>query len=488
MKMTLGVKVTAALLGTLVLATVSVAVAAFSGFHSRNVLETIVSDGLLSLRAVAELEISLLEQRGFVSSYVLDGDRAWLEELERREPGFTKWLDAVRGLPRTDEERRTLARLDAVFARYTEARAEVVRLYDVGQAARARETFLRDVNPLYRRAYTLCEELVASTRRRIQTVVDDARSDTERVTAVAFVLTGGTIALVAALLMVFVRDILRPLRRMAEDARTFRGANALVAGSESPRDELRAVGSHLQALMLDVEQARSRLANSQKLASVGKLAACVAHEIRNPLSSLKMRLFSVSREFGSDPLCEEDLRVMSEEIIRLEEVVSNFLEFARPPKLVRQPSDVGVLLEKTLEMVRHRLVEKDISVERSGEDGLPLVLADPGQMRQVFLNLIMNATEAMGDGGRVRISSAVEKTDDAGTVAVRIEDTGKGIPAESVDQILEPFFSLKEEGTGLGLSIAAHIMARHGGSLKLENSGPGGTTFAVRIPVADKDG
>jgi signal transduction histidine kinase len=486
--MTLGAKITAAWVGTLVLAIVSVIMATVSGLHSRSVLETVVADGLLSLRAVAELEISLLEQRGFVSSYILDGDRAWLDELERREPGFTKWREAVRRLPRTGEERRILGRLDAVFAEYADARAETVALYDAGHVARARHVFTSKVNPLYRRAYVECEELVAVARKRIQMVVNDARSGTERVAVIAFALTGVTIAIGAALLVAFVRNILRPLRRMAHDARAFRGTESLIPDAESPRDELRVIGSHLQALMLDVEQARSRLANSQKLASVGKLAACVAHEIRNPLSSLKMRLFAVTRELGADPLYEDDLRVMSEEITRLEEVVSNFLEFARPPRLEPQPCEVSALIDKTLEMVRHRLVEKDITVERSGEGGLPRVLADPGQMRQVFLNLIMNAADAMTDGGRLQIASSLERTEEAGAVVIRVTDSGGGIPPESVGQILEPFFSLKEEGTGLGLSIAAHIMARHSGSLKLEASSPQGTTFAVSIPLADKDG
>lgn len=488
MKMTLGVKIYAALLGTLVLAVFSATIAAVSGVHSRNTLETIVSDGLLSLRAVAELEISLLEQRGFVSSYMLDGDHAWIEDLERREPVFTKWLHAVRKLPRTPEERQTLAQLDSVFTEYARARSDVVRHYSAGRTERAKEVFIKEVNPLYRRAYTLCEELVASTRIRIQTVVDDARATTWRVAAIAFACTGATIILGMALLVTFLRGVLFPLRRMAEDARAFRAQDPLIAGTESPRDELRALGSHLRALMLDVEQTRGHLVNSQKLASVGKLAACVAHEIRNPLTSLKMRLFAVTRELGADPIYEDDLRVMSEEITRLEAVIGNFLEFARPPKLVPQPSEVCVLIDKTLEMVRHRLIEKDIVVERSGEDGLPRVLADAGQMRQVLLNLFMNAAEAMNDGGRLRISSSEARNGEASAVIVRIEDSGSGIPPEHVDHILEPFFSLREEGTGLGLSIAAHIMARHGGSLRMESSSPSGTCFAVSIPAVDKDG
>jgi signal transduction histidine kinase len=349
--------------------------------------------------------------------------------------------------------------------------------------------FLTKVNPLYNKAYQLCEELVAATGGRNKATLAEGRRDIRRVSILVLVCVILTVALGGSLLWVFFRGILLPLRRMAEEAQIFSGPETILTRPISPRDELYTVGLHLRALMSNVEQARGRLLNAEKLASVGKLAACVAHEIRNPLTSLKMRLFSVARELGGDPLYEDDLRVMSDEIARLDGVIRNFLEFARPPELSVRRTSISLILDKTLELVRHRLVEKDINLQREGESELPDVNADPQQMKQVFINLFINAIEAMAEGGTIRLVSVVQPDDEAGTmVVVRVHDTGGGIPQEAWERIFEPFFTLKEESTGLGLCIAARILARHGGRLELESSAAEGSVFAVWIPIAASDG
>jgi signal transduction histidine kinase len=487
--MTLKTKVSVALVGTLVLAVLGSVTALVSAWRSRDIMETTIIESLADARAVAQLEISLLEQRGFVSSYVLDGKREWLVELEKRQPAFASWLARVRKMPRTADERRVVTRLDEVFGQYDKGRDEVVALYDRGDQEAARILFLTKVNPLYNKAYQLCEELVSATGDRNKATVAEGRRDIRRVSILVLVCVILTVALGGSLLWVFFRGILLPLRRMAEEAQVFSGPETVLARPSSPRDELYAVGLHLRALMSDVEQARGRLLNAEKLASVGKLAACVAHEIRNPLTSLKMRLFSVARELGGDPLYEDDLRVMSDEIVRLEGVIRNFLEFARPPELNVQRTSITLILDKTLELVRHRLVEKDIKLQRKGEPGLPDVKADPQQMKQVFINLLINAIEAMGEGGTMRLAGVVQPDDETGAmVVVRVRDTGGGIPEEARERIFEPFFTLKEESTGLGLCIAARIMARHGGRLELESSTPAGSVFAVWVPTAAPEG
>jgi signal transduction histidine kinase len=487
--MTLKTKISVTLVGTLVLAVLGSVIALLSAWRSREIAVTLVSESLADARAVARLEISLLEQRGFVSSYVLDGDRKWLDELDRREPSFTRWLEHVRGLPRTADEREVVVKLDEVFGEYDRRRRETVELYDRGNRKAAHELFLAGVNPLYNKAYVLCEELVAATSRRTEAAVAEGRRDLSRVSVLVLACVVATIALGAALLWFFFRGILLPLRRMADDAGLSHVPGSPSWGASSPRDELRTIGLHLQALTTGVQQARSRLMNAEKLASVGKLAACVAHEIRNPLTSLKMRLFSVTREMGNDPLYEDDLRVMSEEIGRLDNVVRNFLEFAKPPELKPRPTSVALILDKTLELVHHRLVEKDIKLEREGESQLPEMMADPQQMKQVFINLLLNAADATGEAGTVRFLSSLERDGEGRTmVVVRIRDNGGGIPEDARDRIFEPFFSLKEESTGLGLCIAARILAGHGGKLVLESSTPGGTVFAVWMPVAATEG
>jgi signal transduction histidine kinase len=170
---------------------------------------------------------------------------------------------------------------------------------------------------------------------------------------------------------------------------------------------------------------------------------------------------------------------------RLETIVRNFLEFARPPALKRQPESVSLLLGKTLQLVRPPIEAKRISLVCDNPDGLPPIMADRQQIEQVFINLLNNAAEATSAGGEIRVSVAASAVGDAGgMVAVRIRDTGSGMPPDVQSRVFEPFFTTKESGTGLGLCIAAGIMARHEGRLVLESSSERGTTFAVHIPVA----
>jgi signal transduction histidine kinase len=183
----------------------------------------------------------------------------------------------------------------------------------------------------------------------------------------------------------------------------------------------------------------------------------------------------------------EGFETVAHEIDRLENVVRNFLEFTRPPSLALRPCRLADLIESTLQLVGHRLFERKIVLERATPCPDGAVLADPDQLKQVLMNLIDNAVDAMPGGGRLRI--AVEReTDRSGALmaVVRVSDTGPGIPADVAARVFEPFFSTKEEGTGLGLCIAANIMARHNGRLTFESHAAAGATFAVWLPLTEE--
>jgi signal transduction histidine kinase len=236
-----------------------------------------------------------------------------------------------------------------------------------------------------------------------------------------------------------------------------------------------------------LEDSRGRLLQAEKLASVGKLAASVAHEIRNPLTSIKMWLFWLRSSTRPAPEALEGFDTVAREIDRLENVVRNFLEFTRPPPLNLRPCRLAELIDATLQLTRHRLAEHKIAVRRASETEMGAVLADGDQLKQVLINLLDNAVDAMPDGGEIEI--AIDRqTDKSGTpmAVVRVSDLGPGIPAEVAAHIFEPFFSDKEQGTGLGLCIAANIMARHNGRLVLQTNSPSGASFAVWIPLAEE--
>jgi signal transduction histidine kinase len=299
-----------------------------------------------------------------------------------------------------------------------------------------------------------------------------------------------TLTLGGALLWYFLAAIVLPLRRMMAEAGDLTAT--LDEGTvRKTGDELQAVGAYLRGLMADVVESRSavadsrrRLMNAEKLAGVGKLAASVAHEIRNPLTAVKMLLFSIQRASEDNPQIDRKLRTVSEEIHRLESIVRNFLEFSKPPSLRLRRQSVREPLEKTLQLFLPRLTKSGIDLVRKDADCLPDVMADSEQLKQVLLNLLQNAAEATGDGGRITVSTALEPDTAAGAmVVVRIEDTGRGMPSDVQSRLFEPFFTTKREGTGLGLCIAGQIMMGHKGRLVLESSTPEGTRFAVFVPA-----
>ena len=336
-------------------------------------------------------------------------------------------------------------------------------------------------------AYDLCEQLIASNDHYVKQIMERADTRIRVTTWVVALSVCLTLGLGGTLVWMFLYRVLLPLRGMVADARLFRGAD----GGTTDEDELRSMGSYFRELMSDVtdtrsrlERSRLRLAAAEKLAAVGKLAATVAHEIRNPLTAMEMWLFAIQEEVRGDAELERQLGIISEEITRLENIIRNFLEFSRPMELHCRPLEVNCVVQQTLDLFEQRLKERNIRVARAATGTLPAILADADKLKQVFINLIGNALDAMAEGGEIRIGATVEN-DAAGRrmVVVRFRDSGSGMPKDVQARIFDPFFTTKEDGTGLGLCIAAQVMARHEGSLVLESSTEHGTTFAVWLPV-----
>ncbi len=492
MRLTLANKVSISVGGVIVLAVFSSVAALLSSWHVGDLMHRTVSENLPSVWAAEELEIAVLEQRGFVASYLLDGGNPkWLSELQKRERNLGNWLSKAHETAHTPEEREILGQLEEVYRQYDAKRDEVVALYKRGEVAAAERLLVEDVSDLYGQAYGLCEDYIAANQRFVDKAVADARSQIRWVSLAVGTCVLLTVGLGVALLWLFFYGVVFPLRAMVADARGFAGE---VSSEDKglPTDELRAVGIYLRNLMSDVadtrttlERSRNDLRDAEKLASVGKLAASVAHEIRNPLTAIKMWLFSIQKEVGGQEALNRKFEIVSEEIRRLENVVRNFLEFSRPPELKLSVEAIPPLLDKILELIEPRIADQGIRLVREDAPKLPPVSADREQLRQVLLNLLSNATEAAGEGGRIRVGTAAESdAEGRQTVVVRVSDSGPGMPAEVARRIFEPFFSTKEGGMGLGLCIAARIIARHEGRLVLETSNEKGTTFAVYIPAA----
>jgi signal transduction histidine kinase len=244
-------------------------------------------------------------------------------------------------------------------------------------------------------------------------------------------------------------------------------------------------------LQVGLTESRSIIERQEKLASLGILASGVAHEIRNPLTAIKFRLFSLRK--GLPAVAQnEDATVIGNEINRLEGIVQDFLQFARPsePKLTK--TEANQILEEVSALLNQQLRQDAIELRLEDRESQPvLVYADAQQVKQVMINLIRNSAESIGRNGTITLRVRRENVELDGRMRpvaiLTVADTGRGIPPEVEARLFDPFFTTKEEGTGLGLAISARIVEKHGGLLRYETEINRGTTFEVVLPAVEEN-
>jgi signal transduction histidine kinase len=234
-----------------------------------------------------------------------------------------------------------------------------------------------------------------------------------------------------------------------------------------------------------LKQRQEQLVRSEKMAALGQLSAGIAHEIRTPLTSIKIFIQSLEKEIDLDENRSQDFRIIKKEIDRISENITRFLHFARPEEPQFQQVDVNALLADTLNLLVAKIKSTDIRLEASFPEDLPPVEGDPKQLSQVFLNLVLNAVEAMSTGGTLRIRSSLEMNPDIQEKIIHLvfQDTGCGISEKDRPYLFDPFFTTKEKGTGLGLSIVYSIVQRHNGWIDVESEPGKGSSFIVSLPV-----
>jgi two-component system NtrC family sensor kinase len=231
----------------------------------------------------------------------------------------------------------------------------------------------------------------------------------------------------------------------------------------------------------ELKRMQAQMIQSEKMVAIGKLAAGVAHEINNPLTGVLTNSSLMLEDMADDHPWREDIQTIVNETLRCRKIVKGLLDFSRQTKPQRTLLDLNQVVEDTLSLVRNQTVFRNTRLVYELDPHLPTVLADADQMRQVVLNIVLNAAEAMVQGGELRVASSADAA--AKAVELRISDTGPGIPDEVRARIFEPFFTTKKTGTGLGLAVAYGIIERHHGRIRIESARGKGTTFIVSVPI-----
>jgi two-component system, NtrC family, sensor kinase len=265
-------------------------------------------------------------------------------------------------------------------------------------------------------------------------------------------------------------------------ARSFNQMTEEVAGVQSHIEE------QVRRKTAELERVHRTLLNSEKMVSIGKLAATVAHEINNPLFGILTYARLVLREIlkheipGRDDLAEQ-LQTIERESKRCGDLVKNLLTFSRQAPSHREPNDLNTVVHRAVLLVRHKLEIQNIELTETMAPDLPAVECDANQIQQVILVLLVNASEAMPKGGKLDVATEFDSA--AEVNAVRVKDTGSGIPPEVMSKIFDPFFTTKEDvsRTGLGLAVAHSIVEQHGGEIAVDSTPGRGTEFRITLPV-----
>lgn len=456
-------------------------------YRMEGLLTSIVEEDLAAFQAAVALETALVNQKGFVSYYFLDDNPEWLRRLGEYRQIFKEQLNNVYATVKSRQHEQAVKGIASEYAKYIALKDQVIKHYKNGERE-AGAKLHQKARVHFFKVLTLCEQYKNLHGRRIEILREESKDRAAKLRLVVGTAMVAVIALAVLLIWVLFRQILGPVRRLALEVPREEDA-------KNSKNEVMTLSRGVHGLIKDIDQTHSELEKSrehllqtEKMALVGKLAAGTAHSVRNPLTSVKMRLFSLSRTLYLSPAQQEDFNVISEEIGHVDTIVQNFLEFSRPPKLKIQNVSLSEVVDLTLQLLKHRLESYDVRVELNRKKPLPEIPADPEQLKEVLVNLIENACEAMGEGGRILIQEEETYVSPLGRAAVvRLTDTGQGIPDSALDKVFEPFFTTKEEGSGLGLSIAVRIVEEHGGWLDVSSTEGEGTTFVLVLPIVPAD-
>jgi two-component system NtrC family sensor kinase len=349
----------------------------------------------------------------------------------------------------------------------------------VGTAFVVNENYITRYEPLRDHADRIVGSLYVGLRQAsFFQLLDDVG---QRITLAAIVMVLFTFLLATPVARVITHP-LRDLRELAQVSKRVAKGETTVRMPVSYGGEVGELATEFNTMLDTLNATQDHLVHSEKLASLGQLAAGVAHEINNPLGAILLYSESMLNECAEADPSRADLSKIVSETKRCKRIVADLLNFSRQHQVVLQPTNIHELLQELIDQAPRRIKTVVIQFETEFDPNLPTLDCDPAQLRQVFLNLIVNAVEAMPQGGTLTVHTHKGPGE---TVTVEVRDTGNGIPHEDLGKLFTPFFTTKPigKGTGLGLAIAYGIIKMHRGQISVRSQVGKGTTFIINLPI-----
>ena len=479
------------------LATVSLLVLGLGVFGAWHVHELqqraseILAVNVASIRAAEELEIAFRETRYQLNQYLLTEDRSFLQKVPDLQVEAGRWLQEAERLATTEKEQKLIEQIKLGYQEFQDEYSVVEKQQSGPVPTEAVRRLAGQVLP---------DEILAYARQYLDVNEQDLSRSSEQNNRLASRLAAGLLLLgicgaaaggIAGYTMA--RAVRRSIVELNVPIRDVQGKlNEVVgpfsiptnAGIDGLDAVLRTISERVTMVVEELQQTQQDALRSEQLAAVGQLAAGLAHELRNPLMAMKVLVQSACEEGDEASLGGRDLAVIEDEIRRLEHLVQMFLDFARPPMLVKRAIDLRTTAERAVYLLEPKAARRGVTLTFKPPDGPVVVEVDENQIRQVLLNLLVNSMDAVCNGGTIHVQmDRRSQTDSADWAVIRISDDGCGLPVELGNRIFDPFVSTKETGVGLGLSICRRIVETHGGGITATAASAGGTLFTVRLPV-----
>lgn len=449
-----------------------------------------------SIRAAEELEIAIRETRYRLNQYLLTGDEQHLDEAVALCETTQHWIAEAKRLASTPEERPLINQVEAGFERFRSESQKLIRsVRDDRETASVSDENPETIAIVQRLTGELLpDEILRPAReyldyneQQLASSSKSSQADADRLVSGLLIL--GISGAVSGLFIGYglARGISRSILQLSIPVRDVAGQLDDVVGpltlSADPQIEdleqiLHTVSERVATVITQLEQSQRAMLRSEQLASLGQFSAGLAHELRNPLMSMKLLVEAALEHGDTAALDGRDLAIVDEEIRRLEQLVQGFLDFARPPEAEPRPVLLDSVIMPSVELVLPQASRRGVRIRQHVSDPPAEVFVDPGQLRQVVINLLLNAVEHSPPGGDVVIAAATS----AAAATIRVSDSGPGIPDELQDSIFEPFVSTRETGLGLGLSICRRIVETHAGTMAVRNRTSGGAEFVVTLP------
>ncbi len=451
----------------------------------------LIDENVQNARMAKELKLSLYNIRAASLTYLFDRSPERIADLQQKQNEFLYLLEKSKEATRSTEANSLFTQISALFSNYQQTLKNALELHRMGRISQPNALIVHASNDLIKTIDEKADNFILANEQAQEELRKNINKNIVIIRNATMALGIGGALLGLVLGWLIARIIINPIYKLVLKVRDAAGSEMVEHIRMSPGKELEELDEHINRLIRRINQAhedlqrnRLLLEQSNKFAAIGKIAPALAHEIRNPLTSVKLLIYTMMQEedLGHEKL--HDFEIITHEISRVEGFLQNFLKYARPAKPQIQSIDIEPVIQEVLYLMSAQLKQNNITVKESYSTKGTQIQVDPDMIKQILMNLILNALESMNANGELILSTKI-KSGDKGKqyLQIAVSDNGPGIPQEIADTLFDPFVKGKDQGIGLGLSISQRIAEQHQGWISATNNSIKGASFTIHLPV-----